>query len=312
MSSRDSLPEGGERPERTLRARGWVMLLAACGALALQARGLSASSERRGGETIEVARLSDAEIETVLLEGRVVDRKQIEVGITLPDRVWLEHEGRRLSAAFKYLDYDRPGLTEFRNAPPELNFKDSFRYERAAYLLDRLLGLDMVPVSVLRRLQGKRGALVVWIDDAITEKERLELKLAPEDTRLLIRQRASMRLFDALIYNLDNNLGNQLWTQQDWKLHLIDHSRSFRQRKSLPEGFSKRPVSLTPELYETLRGLDRERLEEALEEALSPGEIKTLQARLDLILEKIELDRREYGDPYVFLGMPPPVESETD
>ncbi len=157
--------------------------------------------------------------------------RHLEVGVTLPDRLWLEHDGYRISAAFKHLDFERKGLTHFEKAPPELNFKDSFRYERAAYLLDRLLGLQMVPVTVLRSVKAHEGAVVAWVEDAITEQERLRLKLAPEDTRLLIRQRAAMRLFDALIYNIDNNLGNQLWTRPDWRLHLIDHTRSFRQRK---------------------------------------------------------------------------------
>ena len=248
--------------------------------------------------------LSDLEIETLLLEGRVVDRENLDVGVTLPERLWLERDGHRVSAAFKHLDYERKGLTEFERAPPELNFKDSYRYERAAYLLDRLLGLGMVPVTVLRREQSKEGALVAWVEDAITEQERLRLKLAPEDTDLLIRQRADMRLFDALVYNLDNNLGNQLWTQHDWKLHLIDHSRAFRQQKSLPESFEKRPVSLTQELYDVLRTLEESQIREALGKVLSPRELKTLLVRMDRILKKIELDRSKYGDGFVFHETP--------
>jgi hypothetical protein len=159
----------------------------------------------------------------------------------------------------------------------------------------------MVPVTVLRRVQGKEGALVAWVEDAITEQERLRLKLAPEDTDLLIRQRADMRLFDALVYNLDNNLGNQLWTQHDWKLHLIDHSRAFRQQKKLPESFEKRPVSLTAELHDILRTLEEREIRETLDKVLSPGEVKTLLIRLERILRKIERDRGKYGDGFVFL-----------
>lgn len=300
----------GRDLRRVLGTSGLALLLVTTVANPLRGQDLPASAEGDSVATAKVPQLTDAEIEVVLLEGKVTDRQNLEIGVTLPERIWLEHDGHRLSAAFKYLDYERPGLTEFQSAPPQLNFKDSFRYERAAYLLDRLLGLDMVPVSVLRRLQGKKGALVVWVDDAITEQERLERKLAPEDARLLIRQRSAMRLFDALVYNIDNNLGNQLWTQKDWRLHLIDHSRSFRQQNSLPASFSKRPVSLTPELYEILRSLDKQQVKEILDKVLSPGEIKTLQARLDLILEKIEHDRRQFGDTFVFLGMTPPPQAD--
>jgi len=287
---------------RKLEKRGLVLLAALVGTVGFLVVGARAEVDEDPVDTQDLSQLSDQEIETILLEGRIVEREHLDVGVTLPDRLWLEHDGHRMSAAFKHLDFERPGLTRFENSPPELNFKDSFRYERAAYLLDRLLGLQMVPVTVLRNIKAHEGAVVAWVEDAITEQERLRLKLAPEDTRLLIRQRAAMRLFDALVYNIDNNLGNQLWTQPDWRLHLIDHSRSFRQQSKLPESFANRPVSLGPELYEVLWSLDEPQIEATLGEVLSPREIKTLVARHNLILEKIEHDRREYGDPFVFLG----------
>ena len=281
---------------------GVVLLAVLVGSVGLQGAGAQTELQELQLAPRDLSQLSDQEIETILLEGRVVERENLDVGVTLPERLWLEYEGYRISAAFKHLDFERKGLTHFEKAPPQLNFKDSFRYERAAYLLDRLLGLQMVPVTVLRNVKAHKGAVVAWVEDAITEQERLRLKLAPEDTRLLIRQRAAMRLFDALVYNIDNNLGNQLWTRPDWRLHLIDHSRSFRQQSKLPASFADRPVSLGPELYDVLRSLDGPQIEAALGEVLSPREIKTLVARLKLILEKIEHDRRDYGDPFVFLG----------
>lgn len=281
---------------------GVVLLAVLVGSVGFQGAGAQTELQEVQLEPRDLSQLSDQEIESILRNGRVVERKNLDVGVTLPERLWLEYEGYRISAAFKHLDFERKGLTRFEKAPPQLNFKDSFRYERAAYLLDRLLGLQMVPVTVLRNVQAHEGAVVAWVEDAITEQERLRRKLAPEDTRLLIRQRAAMRLFDALVYNIDNNLGNQLWTQPDWRLHLIDHSRSFRQQSKLPESFANRPVSLGPELYDVLRSLEGPQIEAALGEVLSPREIKTLVARLKLILEKIEHDRRDYGDPFVFLG----------
>ena len=287
---------------------GVVLLAGLVGSAGFQ--GVAAQTELQEVqlEPRDLSQLSDQEIESILRNGRVVDRENLDVGVTLPERLWLEYEGYRISAAFKHLDFERKGLTHFEKAPPQLNFKDSFRYERAAYLLDRLLGLQMVPVTVLRNVKAHKGAVVAWVEDAITEQERLRLKLAPEDTRLLIRQRAAMRLFDALVYNIDNNLGNQLWTRPEWRLHLIDHSRSFRQQKSLPEDFSKRPVSLTPELYDVLRSLDEPQFKAALGKVLSPGEIRTVLARHKLILEKIEHDRQEYGDKFVFLELPSPAD----
>ena len=43
----------------------------------------------------------------------------------------------------------------------------------------------------------------------------------------MVQQLQRMRVFDALIWNWDRNLGNMLWAS-DWTLWMIDHTRAFR------------------------------------------------------------------------------------
>ena len=43
----------------------------------------------------------------------------------------------------------------------EVNFKDLYRYNIAGYRLALLLGLDNVPMSVERKVQGKEIAMMV-------------------------------------------------------------------------------------------------------------------------------------------------------
>ncbi len=45
----------------------------------------------------------------------------------------------------------------------ELNFRDSYKYNIAAYRLGRLLGLDMIPPSVERKVGGTYTAVIWWI-----------------------------------------------------------------------------------------------------------------------------------------------------
>ncbi|MGB5573853.1 MAG: hypothetical protein WBO69_10775, partial [Thermoanaerobaculia bacterium] len=151
---------------RKLEKTGLVLLAALVGTVGFLVVGARAEVDEDPVDKRVLSQLSDQEIETILREGRVVERKNLDVGVTLGERLWLEHDGYRMSAAFKHLDFERKGLTRFENAPPELNFKDSYRYERAAYLLDRLLGLGMVPVTVLRTVQAHEGAVVAWVEDA--------------------------------------------------------------------------------------------------------------------------------------------------
>jgi hypothetical protein len=248
------------------------------------------------------ANLSDAEIENFLLHAKVVEKEDIGSGITHPVKLELELDGRVRKAAFKTVDIQSLRLTRFApgRAPSELNFKDDYRYERAAYLLDRILGLDMVPVAVLRKIDGTEGAVIDWVSGAINEKERIDRKVSPPDPVEFVNQQAVMRLFDALILNVDRNAGNELVTTEDWKVHLIDHSRAFRFWKDLPDEFLSRPASLPRGLLAKLEALEDLSLFRELKGLLSHAQVKAMLERRDKILEKIAADRERYGEALVF------------
>jgi hypothetical protein len=246
--------------------------------------------------------------ERFLLEGSVIDSREIGSGITHPRRVVLERSGLTLAAAFKSVDIHRQEPTRMERSGLTFEYTDSFKNERAAYLLDRMLGIGMVPPSVLRRLDGVEGALVEWVRDAVDERQRMERDLRPADPLLLSRQRDVMRIFDALIANADRNLGNQLTTPLDFKLHLIDHSRSFRLERTVHEAFRREPSSLPRALLERLERLDAKSLESALAGLATRAQVKALLGRRDVIVRKVETDRRKHGDAMVFHDAAPPLE----
>lgn len=253
------------------------------------------------------AAASDAELEDFMRRARVVEAREIGTGITRPLRLLLEHQGRTMMAAWKTVELYKPGIRRQAGYPPEKEFTDDYRFERAAYLLDRELGFGMVPVVVLRKWQGRRGAAVVWVPDAIDESDRRDQGLKPADPLILGRQKALMRVFDALILNTDRNLSNQLITPADWQLHLIDHSRSFRLSHHLPDRFRATPIKMSHELLARLEALEGERLRELFRGVIGKGKIEALLARRDKILEKVEEDRLRYGDGYVFSFDPRPI-----
>lgn len=239
----------------------------------------------------------------ILTRGEIAGIEEIGVGITKPRRVTLVWKGRTMRAAFKDFSEHSTSSTRFRKGPERLTmtFSDDYRYERAAFLLDRELGLGMVPVAVLRKVKGHPGALITWVEGAINEAERQEKHLAPADPTLLMRQRNLMWVFDALIYNVDRNMGNRLYTP-DWKLHLIDHSRAFRLRGDLPKAFTSSPASLSRDLYERLEALDAKRLRGLFEGLVSRQQVKYLLERRDRMLEKIRQDIARYGEAAVLGG----------
>jgi len=250
---------------------------------------------------------SDTELEHCLRKGKIVGNRLIGTGITRPRQLDLECDGMRIRAAFKTLDEERKGLTKFENASPELHFTDSYRYECAAYLIDRYLGLNMVPVAVTRFIGRERGAAIAWVENGISPAELRQTPLTDADRHRISYQEGLKTLFDGLIRNVDRNQGNMLITPEDLRLHLIDHSRAFRQDKQLPAKLVNERIVLSEDVYERLRQLslmDAKELRELTRKSISRALSRAVIARAVLIVEKIDQDREAYGDEAVFQPLP--------
>lgn len=252
----------------------------------LSLEGASLGAETRGPE--------DLAIEDCLSHGVVVEELEEPIGITKPMRLVVDCEGERFQAIFKYVDEVKRGRTRFESGRSEINFTDSYRYERAAYLLDRELGIHRVPVAVMRRVEGQEGALVQWLDNASTEIE-FGRRLTTEELIEIAKQKGTMHLFDALILNTDRRPENWLIGREDLRLYLIDHSRSFRAHHELPETFARRPARISPSVYSKLQDLSELSVTELLDDLIDKTQIRALLARRDLILQKISQDIETHG-----------------
>ena len=85
-----------------------------------------------------------------------VKKEAIPIGVTHPDLFTLTDGVVSARAIWKTVNIYRPGLTRFGEGKPELHFRDSYKHEIAAYQLDKLLGLALVPAAVERSLNGKQ------------------------------------------------------------------------------------------------------------------------------------------------------------
>ena len=102
-----------------------------------------------------------------------------------------------------------------------------------------------------------------------------------------------MRVFDALIYNVDRNGRNMLVTP-NWYICLIDHSRSFRRLQGLRE--REGLLRFSRSLLDGIRRLDEDMLKERLEDYLTIYQIRAILVRRDLILERAEELVAERGE----------------
>lgn len=247
-----------------------------------------------------VPSLTDAELEAWLREGAVVHREPIGTGITEPERLTLERDGATRRAAFKSVDIDARQGRVIAGGEVDLRFSDSHRYDVAAYRLDRMLGIGLVPVAVLRTIDGREGVVVDWIEGAVMENVRRERGLSPPPPAAVARRQAIVRLFDAWIANTDRNLTNQLFVPASGKFYLIDHTRAFRPSATLPKEYRLAPARVPEEIYERLRDLDPDAVRAALDDVLSHGQIRALIRRGERIVDKIEDDVRTHGGDAVF------------
>jgi hypothetical protein len=224
---------------------------------------------------------SYSEAEEALRSAEIYDSKNIGTGVTNPVKLYLRIGGKGFKAVFKSVNDRKFGITSTQKGA-EVDFKDSYMYEIVAYELDKLLGLNMVPPTVERSFRSKKGSVQLWVENAMTEKDRKLKHLEPPDVILWNNQLFQVRLFDNLIYNIDRNLGNLL-IDTDWKIYMIDHSRCFKNADAMKtldklSMFSKATM-------DALDKLNEQAIKGCCSNYLTGPEIKTLLQRRDLIIK---------------------------
>jgi hypothetical protein len=240
-----------------------------------------------------------AKWEEFLQTANIVEQRQMSQteGVTRPWVLTLEKDGVTKRGAWK-------------NIEALGRYVDNWRYEIAAYRLSNYMGLNMVPPTVEKRFQENRGSCQLWVDfwknfeDIINEKKQPPSLKVAAFYRALYLQRA----FDNLIANVDRHRRNYLITE-DWRLILIDHSRSFRTDKAstkkliYDEKYKEGPNFIMAELprkfVEILKGLDFKVIKDVVGEYLTDDEINTSLLRRDLIIAWLDKRIKEMGEERV-------------
>jgi hypothetical protein len=237
--------------------------------------------------------------EEFLTTAEIVGQEQLkgEGAVTNPWKLTLSKDGLQKFALWKNIDV----LTG--------RFPDSWKWEVAAYRIDRLLDLNMVPATVERRFHGDRGSIQIWVESEMTLKKKVEKKIKTPSYKVFYWNRALFlqRFFDNLIGNEDRHQNNYLITA-DWRLILIDHSRSFRTSKKVTKGLiytEKHPEGpmemreLPRAMVDKLKALTPEVVQAAVGEYLTDEEIKAMFLRRDLMLLEIDKLVKKYGEENV-------------
>jgi len=228
-------------------------------------------------------KLSEEQTKTFLKTAEVIARKNTPKGVTSPYRLTLSDGNVTHDAAFNYINESRQRI-QFSDGRTEVNFKDSYKYDIAAYELAKLLGLgDMMPVTVERKWHGMTGAISWWLPVKMDEATRLKQKIEPPDPEAWNRRMYKKRIFAELVYDTDINLTNAL-ISADWQLWMIDFTRAFRVYSDLREKANITGSKCERHLLERLRNLGRDELTRNTKGYLTNAEIDGVMARRDKIV----------------------------
>ena len=241
------------------------------------------------------ASYTDSEREALLLGGTVVSVKDIGEGVTKPIQAELNWKGVTHSAQIQRVDRPLPDF--FGQDGTVLPARDAWRFNIAAYRLDRLLQLNMVPVSVARSYEGSPGAFTWWVDDVKgQETQRVREQWAAPDPERFEQQRAVGAVFDELIINIDRNLGNLLITNS-WQLVLIDHTRSFTPYKNIRN--KENLTRCSRALLARMSALTESAIATRVGTSLTRTEITAVLARRDRIVAFFNEEARTKGEKNV-------------
>ena len=220
--------------------------------------------------------LDDAGLEEFLRSAHVVDSSDMGAGRR---KLTLEQDGRQLSAVFNATDA-APGAQQSRWRR-SAEGAERWSHDLAAYRLDRLLGLGLVPVTVERQVGEQRGALRYLVEPSHTEAERQAEQIPFRGACALADQFALMNLFDVLILNAGQDLGSMRYDGRG-HLWLMDQSRAFGTARDARAMLRRTGLVPSPQFAAALAELTPERLA-PLAAYLNPRQVDALAQRAEQI-----------------------------
>jgi hypothetical protein len=220
----------------------------------------------------------------------IVKSEPIGEGVTAPWRFYLKKGDIEKKAAWKNPD-EKIG-----------DIRDSWKHEIAAYRLDKLIGLNMVPPVIEREFNGKKGDLSLWADNttSLLKMQDDNEKIPDQAVAQTERMKYVARLWDSLIANADRTQQNVLFTD-DWRMILFDHSRAFQaggkySRRLMygAKGIVKKDdgspflIQRVPRaLFDKIKALNFEVIKQAVGPYLTDDQISAIIARIPLISAEI-------------------------
>jgi hypothetical protein len=207
--------------------------------------------------------LSSEATEALLASGEIANEREDELGRTI---VTVSDGERSIDAVF--------AKRENKETYPDA----------AAYRLDRLLELDMVPVTVKRSLGRRDGSLQFLPPKLTNEQQRSEAGQGSSANCPLPQQWSAMYVFDVLISNEGRTPERILYDAGDWQLILVGHDRAFGKDQDRPKHLEALDLEVGDGWRTALAALTDDVIEREFDGLLDSRRRKALAERRDKLL----------------------------
>jgi hypothetical protein len=179
-------------------------------------------------------------------------------------------------------------------------FFESYKSEVAAYKLDRMLDLNMVPPTVERRYENQPASAQLWVDNVLMLSETKKKGLKDPNPARWNQNLHRAMVFDNLVGNIDPNEGNWLFDGL-WNFFKIDCTRCFTDTMKMPHDVKKAIRRIDRPFFDRVKALDRDAVRKEIGDLLTENNaLPALFRRRDSIVKDFEDLAKQLGEAQVF------------
>jgi hypothetical protein len=226
---------------------------------------------------------SREDVEYYLANAAVIGyHREAVPGRTAAAKVDLDDGETKRGAMHKTVDSRRP-----------MRLPDSYKYELAAYALDKLLGFEKIPAMTEREIKGTKGSLQIRVGNCFGLDDQQRENLTPPDSQAFVNALEEINVFENLVYNERNELDDILIQKESWKIFRVDFSEAFL---PIPDLIPEQKITrCSKTLFQNLQKLSDEVIKARLKNYLNDEEMSALFSRKALIIKTLKKLIEEKG-----------------